>query len=206
MWSTRTTPQSLRSPTLNRILEPEQLVVSVVGGRPVLAQLGAHESGPVFTAPEDLDRRLRRLIADQAMVDILLERIAEVHACKGSKAYLLAVIGLGSFVEGLLFAALTERTPSQHERRFLDGNGRYVQCNRATLSLLLEVAYKERLIQVDAKDFLDKVRDFRNFVHPRRQLELGFSPDAYTLMMCWAPVRAVLNDLEVALLPEVSND
>jgi hypothetical protein len=190
---------------LNRILEPEQLIVSTVAGRPVLAQLGAHDSVPVFTAPEELDQRLRRLIRNQAMVELLLDRISQACICENSKAYLLSVIGIGSFVEGLLFAVLTERDTDLRDRGFPNRKGGRTPSKFAGLELLIEAAQKKRWIQIDAKDFVDKVRDYRNFVHPRHQLDLGFSPDADTLMMCWAPVRALLNDLEVALLPKPSS-
>lgn len=184
---------------LNRVLEPERLIVSMVAGRPVLAVRDAQDSEPVFTAPPDLDQRLPRIIADEDMVAILLARIAEVHACEQGKAYLLAVVGIGTFIEGLLFSALTERDATLVREGF-PGRKDRIPANRASLTLLLDVAYQKGWIQVDAKGFMEKVRDFRDFVHPRRQLELKFSPDEFTLMMCWGPVRAILNDLEVALL------
>ncbi|MCK9922562.1 hypothetical protein MXD61_11855 [Frankia sp. AgPm24] len=187
---------------LNRILEPERLIVSTAAGRPVLADLNALQLVPVFSAPSDLDRRLPPLIADEAMVTILLGRIAEVHACEAGKAYLLAVVGIGSFVEGLLFSVLTERDPVLLKDGFpgFAGQKGKTPAHRASLALLLSAAHKKGWIQIDAKEFMEKVREFRNYVHPRQQLESKFSPDEYTLGMCWGPVRAILNDLEVALV------
>jgi hypothetical protein len=45
---------------------------------------------------------------------------------------------------------------------------------------------------------MEKVRVYRNFVHPRHQIEYGLVPDLDTVRMCWAPVHALLNDLESA--------
>ncbi|WP_261556073.1 hypothetical protein [Frankia tisae] len=184
---------------LNRILEPERLIVSTAVGRPVLADLDALQLMPVFSAPSDLDQRLPHLIADEAMVAILLERIAEVHACELGKAYLLAVVGIGSFIEGLLFSVLTERDATLLRDGFPGQKGK-TPAHRASLALLLSAAHKKGWIQIDAKEFMEKVREFRNYVHPRQQLESKFRPDEYTLGMCWGPVRAILNDLEVALV------
>ena len=39
------------------------------------------------------------------------------------------------------------------------------------------------------------VRDFRNYIHPRRAVE-AFTPDDQTASLSWGPVHAVLNDLE----------
>jgi hypothetical protein len=49
---------------------------------------------------------------------------------------------------------------------------------------------------------MDKVRDYRNFVHPRHQIDYGLIPDIDTVRLCWAPVHAMLNHLESALLAE----
>lgn len=68
------------------------------------------------------------------------------------------------------------------------------------LKELVDIAHHKGWVQVDAKDFLKTVRDYRNFVHPRQQLERELTPDRDTVMMCWGPVHAVLNDLEAAFL------
>ncbi len=43
------------------------------------------------------------------------------------------------------------------------------------------------------------VRDFRNFVHPRKELVDQPAFDRDSVMLCWGPVRALLNDLEESL-------
>ncbi|WP_210739946.1 hypothetical protein [Nocardia coubleae] len=50
---------------INTVLEPEGLVVIDTGGRPVIAELGAHGTGPHNAEPHDLDERVRRLMSDQ---------------------------------------------------------------------------------------------------------------------------------------------
>jgi hypothetical protein len=187
--------------SLNTILEAEHLVVSSVSGRPVLARLDAREALLIYTAPDDLEIRLPRLVEDQAMVDVLLDRISQAKACEGTKAYLMALIAVGSFIEGLLYAVLTERDADLREQGFPNKNraGR-TPSDRAGLAHLIEAAHLKQWIQVDAAKFADPVRDFRNFVHPRNQRQRAFVPDSDTLMLCWATTRAVINDLETALL------
>jgi hypothetical protein len=92
-------------------------------------------------------------------------------------AHQLAVVSAVSVVEGLLSASLPER--------------------RLTLEALIETAYETGLIQLDTRAFLHAVRSLRNLIHPTRQLsENGFAPDRDTVVLCWATVRTVLNDLE----------
>ena len=44
---------------VNGILAPEQLMISHVGQRPVLAGVSGDGSHPVYTEPDDMERRLR---------------------------------------------------------------------------------------------------------------------------------------------------
>jgi hypothetical protein len=185
---------------LNGVLEAERLTVSYLGNRPVLGELGEDGSTPIYTEPVELAARLGRLIRDHRTIECLMARVAETRICETNGAYLFAIIGIGTFVEGLLHAILTERDDDVRRQGFENPRGRdRIRADRAGLEVLIHAAHARGWIQLDAKDFVDKVRDYRNFVHPRRQLELGMVPDRDTVMLCWAPVRAVLNDLEESL-------
>jgi hypothetical protein len=181
---------------LNRILEPEQLVVSYVGGRPVIGELTDNPDQPMFSAPEGLENRLRALLADHRVVMLLVDRAEQSRRAQASGAHLLALFGIGSFVEGLLFYVLMESCPELAASGFQGREGRRISASRAGLELLIDTAHQKGLIQLDAKNFMDPVRNFRNFIHPRQQLENDFLPDQDTVSLCWGPVHAVLNDLE----------
>lgn len=183
---------------VNRLLSPERLMVSYVGGRPVIGELSGSEHA-VFTAPENLESRLRALVSDERVVQVLVDRVAQSRACEAAGAHLFALFGIGSFVEGLLYSVLLERFPELERTGFRVRTGATVQASRAGLDLLITTAHDKQLIQLDAKNFMQPVRDFRNFIHPRRQLESKFLPDHDTVTMCWAPVQAILNDLEMTL-------
>lgn len=185
---------------LNSILAPEQLTIGYAGGRPVLGEIRGDADVPVFRAPDDLSHRLPRIVSDEQVVQLLLDRIEQSRASEETGAYLLALFGIGSFVEGLLFSVLTEREPDLLRSGFRGRDGRRVDARRAGLELLIAVAHNRGLIQLDAKNFMDPVRNFRNFIHPRAQLESGFVPDHDTVTLCWGPVHAVLNDLEESLV------
>jgi hypothetical protein len=181
---------------LNRILEPERLAVSYIGGRPVLGELTDDPDQPMFSAPEGLENRLRTLLADPRVVMLLVDRVEQSRRAQASGAHLLALFGIGSFVEGLLFSVLMERYPDLAATGFRGREGKRISASRAGLELLIDTAHDKGLIQLDAKNFMDPVRNFRNFIHPRQQLENDFLPDHDTVALCWGPVHAVLNDLE----------
>ena len=184
---------------VNRLLEPEGLAISTTGSQPVLAEVNQENAELVFSAPPDIERRVRAMSSDDNMVDLLLSRVTEAQIAEANRAYLLALIGIGSFIEGLLLAVLLEHDKESRERGFQDSRGRKYDADHVGLAVLIDTAHRKGWIQLDAKHFVDRVRDYRNFVHPRNQSAQGLRPDSDTLMMCWAPVRAILNDLETAL-------
>lgn len=181
--------------TVNQILAPEQLTVSFVGVRPVVGAIGQDGQQAEFAAPEDLDSRLRRLVADEYAAELLVRRARETVLCEQAGAYTMAIIGIGSFVEGLLYSLLTERDAGIREHGFTV-NGRTVKPREASLELMINTAHAKGWIQLDAKDFMHNVRRFRNFVHPSAELDKEPMFDQESVALCWAPVRALLNDLE----------
>jgi len=188
---------------VNRILEPEGLVVTYSNGRPIISTRaeqeqaeGKKEKHLAYGVPSDLRSRLSALISDRSLVDLLVSRAEEASICQRNEAYTMAIIAIGSFMEGLLYGVIVERYPRILKDGIQKSNGASVQADRVDLYTLIDYAHKRKWIQTDAKDFMHKVRDYRNFVHPRHQLQNGFIPDRDTVALCWAPVHALLNDLE----------
>lgn len=173
---------------LNQIIELDGAEVGYKGSRPYVRWLDDGLDSPDEIAARLADPALRAavrvIVRNPAMAEILVSRLDEVEASRRAGAYVLAVIGTGSFIEGLLFAVLSDRDPG-------------VKNKNAYLSALLNRAHELGLIGLDAYGFSDKVRDFRNYVHPSVQLEKNFTPDGDTVLLSWAPVLAVINDLRV---------
>lgn len=182
---------------VNQILAAEGLTVSDVAGRPVLGALAEDGASPVFALPEDeLEGRLRPLVSGEAVLAWLLQRIRETKICERHGAYVFAIVGIGSFTECLLLDIALHRDPSLAQG-FQDGTKRFAP-DRVPFALLIKTAQKRGWIQMDAHDFMDVVREYRNFVHVRNQQQRGVEPDRDTVMMCWGPVLAILNDLEAS--------
>jgi hypothetical protein len=173
-------------------------VVTMIAGRPVLGTLD-WSGGATYSAPADIDRRMRELIIDQEIASLLIDRIRETEICAANGAYTFAIIGIGSFVEGLLQTVLSERDDQIRAHGFLDERGKVLQDRRIGLQYLIDLARSRSWIQLDAADFMHKVREYRNYVHPRVQQRHPQMFDRDSVMLCWAPVRAVLNDLEERL-------
>ena len=180
---------------VNRILASEGLAVGYVSGRPVLGELADDGQSTVYAIPDDLEARIRPLVSSEETLSWLMTRIEETRICERNGAYAFALIGIGSFTEGLLLDVLTHRDPALASRGFPVRNG-FMPAKNVSFATLLSTARERKWIQLDAHDFMEIVRGYRNFVHLRLQQERGVAPDRDTVMMCWGPVLAVLNDLE----------
>ncbi len=178
---------------MNALLAADGFEVGLDQGRPFVRRGtvdGEHESieqvAAALASPE-LRATVRSLVSDQALADILISRLDEVEAARTAGAFVLAVVGTGSFIEGLLHDVMRLRDPE------------IKKAGMANLDLLLKSAHKRGWIQPDAFEFSDIVRQYRNFVHPREQQKRGITPDGDTVLMCWQPVLAVINDLHERL-------
>lgn len=188
---------------INDKLIPERLVITLISGRPVIGELiaGSDGSSLAFSEPPEFEQRMRALLRDSNTADALARRIAETRIAQSGGAHTLALIGIGSIVEGLLLALLIERDEDVRDNGIplLDKPGRRISAESAPMKLLIDIAHQRGWIQLDARDFMDKVRDFRNFVHPRKEWTEQPDFDEDSVRLCWAPVHAVLNDLEQRL-------
>ncbi|HVV11322.1 hypothetical protein [Amycolatopsis sp.] len=190
---------------VNEKLAPEGIVVLYVSGRPVLGKLQPDGRQPAFSEPADFRARLERLLLDRVTIDMLMGRLEETRICESGGAYTMAVIGIGSIVEGLLLQLLLERDDELRTKGFPDTRGPAgrppKKPERVTLQELIDIAHAKDWIQLDATRFVHTVRDFRNFVHPRKELAERPRFDRDSVMLCWAPVQALLNDLEENVPP-----
>lgn len=184
--------------TMNDLLAADGLQVGYESGtRPVVRRLeGTGELGldqlAARLADPELRQAVREIVSDPEMAEILIARLDEVDACRRAGAYLLAVIGTGSFVEGLLYDVVRPRDSDTQKMK------------NPTLDFLLNRAHKRGWIQHDAFTFGGYVREYRNLVHPREQLRMAFRADNDTVLLCWQPVLAVINDLR-AELPRIGS-
>jgi hypothetical protein len=124
------------------------------------------------------------LARDPDLAAVLQDRLAEARTCDRNGAYVSAIIMLGSLLEGVLLDAVKSRLPNSPK-----------PADRWTLHDLIETAHNEKWIQADAHGFGNKLRDYRNLVHPGAQVRLGHTPDRDTINMCWPVINATLNDL-----------
>ena len=131
----------------------------------------AHPEQPYFAA----------LIADPKMLAILERRWAETLACMGVNADLAATVMLGGLLEALFLARINRLTDQASvftaTRAPRDKAGKTKALKEWGLKDYLDVANELGWIRQSAKDVGQVLRDYRNYIHPEKELSHGITVD-----------------------------
>jgi len=118
------------------------------------------------------------LISDQKMQVILERRWLECDACVDAKAPLAATVMMGGLLEGLLMArVLREKNQApvfNAKTAPKDKQGKTLPHLRDwTLQDFIAVAHELKWITTTVKDVGVILRDYRNYIHPQKELSHG---------------------------------
>lgn len=123
------------------------------------------------------------LVSDPRMKAILERRWVECTACVTGRAPLAATVMMGGLLEGLLMARiLREQNQSivfKTKAAPKDKQGTPLPHLRDwTLQDFIAVAHELKWITKTVKDIGDILRDYRNYIHPQKELSHGVSLNA----------------------------
>lgn len=138
-----------------------------------------------------------RLISDKNMRAILNRRWMETRICIENGAHLAATVMMGGLLEGLLLARVNQLkdlrpiftckvTPKDHA-------GKSLPLKEWTLRNYIEVAHELGWIAHSAKDVGAVLRDYRNYIHPAKELSHGITIGPNDTAMFW-PIFVSLAD------------
>lgn len=117
------------------------------------------------------------LITDAKMQAILRRRWTETRACISARAHLAAIVMMGGLLEGLFLARvnqLTERRPVFTATSApKDKNQKTLPLGEWVLKNYIEVGHELEWIGRPAKDVGEVLRDYRNYIHPAKELSHG---------------------------------
>jgi hypothetical protein len=182
---------------LNGVLAVEGLRVQRIGAASELvhvdpALLPSSDPSPILTVD------LGRFTNDPLLRELLQDRWHQAGRCLEAGAYLASVVMLGGLLEGVLLAVAMDRLERVHRASSAPKNratGKPLRFDDWRLVDLINVAHECGWIEYDVKQFSHSLREYRNVVHPHRQLSLRARPDRDTCQICWRVVTAALNDL-----------
>ena len=127
----------------------------------------------------------------------LQSRWLEAQRCMYAKAYLSAVIMMGSILEGLLLAKAQSNAAIAYQAKAApkDKTGKTIAIPDWNLNTLLDISIELGWIKSDRGAFGHALRQSRNIVHPWAEVSAKANFDAATARTSWSVLRAAVDDL-----------
>lgn len=114
----------------------------------------------------------------------IIVRVDEFIKCLDNEIPLSAIFLAGSILESVLLNcamqndALFKKTMSIKKNQNKD-------FSKWVLDDFIDISKEVGLIKQDMKMFCDVIREFRNYIHPHKEIKNGFTPDMHTAKMCF---------------------
>lgn len=142
----------------------------------------------IFLKKQFADIDLSKLQLEGALFDVLTQRLKELKDCI-KYAPLATILLAGSILEfALLSLGISNRKLFENSANAPKGK----KIEEWKLSELIDVAYDIGIIKIDVYKFSSTLRQFRNYIHPHRQLMEHFFPDGNTAHICFHVLKAAI--------------
>jgi hypothetical protein len=133
------------------------------------------------------------------MQEILNRRWAECLVCIGNGAPLSATVMMGGLVEALLLARVNRETNKAPiftaSTSPKDKVGKTLPLTEWTLKGFLDVAHELKWVSNSAKDVGVVLRDYRNYVHPNKELTHGVKLNPNDARMFWDVCKNIAREI-----------
>jgi hypothetical protein len=150
-------------------------------------------------ATTDTPPNFGRLVSDSKMQSILQRRWKECVLCVHTDAPMAATVMMGGLLEGLLLARVnkeTDKAPiftaSSAPR---DKSGNPQPLKNWMLNDLIAVAHELGWISQSAKDVGAVLRDYRNYIHPQKELSHGIVLTLSDASVLWEVAKSISKQL-----------
>lgn len=149
---------------------------------------------------DDLAPDFSPLVGNQQMREILTRRWDECAKCVNVDAHLAAIVMMGGLLEALFVARankMPDKTPltSSNSAPKDKVTGKTTNYENWMLDSYIKVGFELKWISESAKDFADKLKEYRNFVHPAKELRYGVTFSFNDSAMFWQVTKALTRQL-----------
>lgn len=149
---------------------------------------------------DDLAPDFSPLAGNQQMRDILTRRWHECAKCVKADAHLAAIVMMGGLLEALFVARankMPDKTPltSATNAPKDKATGKTTNYQDWMLDSYIKVGFELKWITESAKDVADKLKEYRNFVHPAKELRYGVALGFNDSSMFWQVTKALARQL-----------
>jgi hypothetical protein len=147
----------------------------------------------------DVPPDFAKIIPDVAMQAILNKRWTECLVCITHGAPLAATVMIGGLLEGLLLARINRETNKAPiftaNAAPKDKQNKTLLLKEWTLQDYIGVAHELKWITIAARDIGGVLRDYRNYIHPQKELSHGVSLSVPDAMILWEVGKSISRQL-----------
>lgn len=149
---------------------------------------------------DDLAPDFSPLAGNPQMREILTRRWHECAKCVNADAHLAAIVMMGGLLEALFVARankMPDKTPLTSAANAPKDKvtGKTTNYQDWMLDSYIKVAFELKWITESAKDVADKLKEYRNFVHPAKELRYGVTLSLNDSSMFWQVTKALTRQL-----------
>ncbi|HEX5105129.1 MAG TPA: hypothetical protein VFV87_15020 [Pirellulaceae bacterium] len=149
---------------------------------------------------DDLAPDFSPLAGNQEMRDILTRRWHECAKCVKAEVHLAAIVMMGGLLEALFVARankMADKTPltSATDAPKDKTTGKTINYQEWMLDSHIKVGFELGWITESAKGVADKLKEYRNFVHPAKELRYGVALGFNDSSMFWQVTKALARQL-----------
>lgn len=149
---------------------------------------------------DDLAPDFSPLAGNQEMRDILTRRWNECAKCVEADAHLAAIVMMGGLLEALFVARankMPDKTPLTSATNAPKDKvtGKTTNYQDWMLDSYIKVGFELKWITESAKDVADKLKEYRNFIHPAKELRYGVTLGLNDSSMFWQVTKALARQL-----------
>lgn len=149
---------------------------------------------------DDLAPDFSPLAGNQEMREILTRRWLECSKCVKADAHMAAVVMMGGLLEALFMARankMSDKSPLTAAKNAPKdkATGKTTNYQQWMLDSYIKVGCELKWITESAKGVADKLKEFRNFVHPAKELQYGITLGFNDSSMFWQVTKALARQL-----------
>jgi hypothetical protein len=153
----------------------------------------AASPGRIITV--DMPPDFSPLVSDPLMREILVKRWSECVMCLGANASLAATVMMGGLLEAILLARINKEPDKTHifksRTASKESTGKTRQLKEWGLSDYINVVHELKWVSVSVKDVGDVLRDYRNYIHPYKQLSRGVHLETEDAGLFWEVTKNI---------------
>jgi len=135
------------------------------------------------------------LVSDPLMREILVKRWSECVICLEANASLAATVMMGGLLEAILLARINKESDKaeifKSRTAPKDSSGKTRQLKDWGLSDYINVVHELKWVSISVKDVGEVLRDYRNYIHPYKQLSHGIHLEPEDASLFWEVTKNI---------------